>query len=173
MAAAHRQVVGLPAALAQAVHGFGFERTQVAGQGVGSGQRVAAQGAQRQRQLHGLGALGLAAVLVGYNSFFESGSENSGALANIHSAEVFIGVFIGAVTFTGSIVAFLKLSARIPSNPLMLPGKNVLNVGALVGFVVLTVWYIATPDMWLLVAVTNGCLTFVNRHQKQSGAITV
>jgi NAD(P) transhydrogenase subunit beta len=67
---------------------------------------------------------------------------------------VFIGVFIGAVTFTGSIVAFLKLSARIPSTPLMLPGKNLLNVGALVGFVGLTVWYIVTPDIWLLVAVT-------------------
>jgi len=51
-------------------------------------------------------------------------------------------------------VAFLKLSARIPSNPLMLPGKNLLNVGALVGFVGLTVWYIITPDIWLLVAVT-------------------
>ena len=54
------------------------------------------------------------------------------ALLGIHHAEVFIGVFIGAVTFTGSIVAFLKLSARIKSNPLMLPGKNVLNLGALV-----------------------------------------
>ena len=50
-----------------------------------------------------------------------------------------IGVFIGAVTFTGSIVAFLKLSARITSAPLMLPGKNALNLGALVAFVALTV----------------------------------
>jgi H+-translocating NAD(P) transhydrogenase subunit beta len=67
---------------------------------------------------------------------------------------VFIGVFIGGVTFTGSIVAFLKLSARISSRPLMLPGKNVLNVGALVAFVVLTVWYVVTPELWLLVLVT-------------------
>ncbi len=50
----------------------------------------------------------------------------------IHHGEVFIGVFIGAVTFTGSIIAFLKLSARINSKPLMLPGKNWLNIGALV-----------------------------------------
>ena len=56
-------------------------------------------------------------------------------LLGIHSAEVVIGVFIGAVTFTGSIVAFLKLSARIKSSPLMLPGKNALNLGALVAFV--------------------------------------
>src|SRR5690606_11633030 len=76
------------------------------------------------------------------------------ALRDIHHAEVFIGVFIGGVTFTGSIVAFLKLSARINSRPLMLPGKNALNLGALVVFVGLTVWYVLTPSLWLLVAVT-------------------
>ncbi len=54
-------------------------------------------------------------------------------------------MFIGAVTFTGSIIAFLKLSARINSKPLMLPGKNWLNIGALVAFVGLTVWFIASP----------------------------
>ena len=42
-----------------------------------------------------------------------------------------VGVFIGAVTFTGSIVAFLKLSARIKSAPLMLPGRNWINLGAI------------------------------------------
>ena len=61
-------------------------------------------------------------------------------MLGIHSAEVVIGVFIGAVTFTGSIVANLKLSARINSAPMMLPGKNFLNVGALVAFAALTVW---------------------------------
>ncbi|WP_442574156.1 Re/Si-specific NAD(P)(+) transhydrogenase subunit beta [Microbacterium sp. F51-2R] len=97
--------------------------------------------------------VGLAAVLVGWNgALYDTGLE--GTLADIHHAEVFIGVFIGAVTFTGSIVAFLKLSARMSSKPLMLPGKNVLNVGALVVFVALTVWYVITPDLWLLVAVT-------------------
>lgn len=97
--------------------------------------------------------VGLAAVLVGWNgALYDAGLE--GALADIHHAEVFIGVFIGGVTFTGSIVAFLKLSARISSTPLMLPGKNVLNVGALVLFLALTVWYVITPELWLLVAVT-------------------
>lgn len=97
--------------------------------------------------------VGLAAVLVGWNgALYDAGLE--GALADIHHAEVFIGVFIGGVTFTGSIVAFLKLSARISSQPLMLPGKNVLNVGALVLFLALTVWYVITPELWLLVAVT-------------------
>lgn len=97
--------------------------------------------------------VGLAAVLVGWNgALYDTGLE--GVLADIHHAEVFIGVFIGGVTFTGSIVAFLKLSARMSSRPLMLPGKNVLNVGALVAFVALTVWYVITPELWLLVLVT-------------------
>ncbi|WP_295012763.1 Re/Si-specific NAD(P)(+) transhydrogenase subunit beta [uncultured Microbacterium sp.] len=97
--------------------------------------------------------VGLAAVLVGWNGALEENSL-SGALRDIHHAEVFIGVFIGAVTFTGSIVAFLKLSARMKSAPLMLPGKNVLNLGALVLFVALTVWYVITPALWLLIVVT-------------------
>ena len=63
-------------------------------------------------------------------------------------------MFIGAVTFTGSIVANLKLSARIKSTPLMLPGKNILNVGALVVFVALTVWFVIDPQLWLLIVVT-------------------
>ncbi|MGD9955195.1 MAG: Re/Si-specific NAD(P)(+) transhydrogenase subunit beta [Candidatus Nanopelagicales bacterium] len=107
--------------------------------------------------------VGLAAVLVGWASYLhveahldgtEAGLLDAEGLLSIHSAEVFIGVFIGAVTFTGSIVAFLKLSARISSAPLMLPGKNVLNIGALVLFFALTVWFVITPQLWLLIAVT-------------------
>ncbi len=97
--------------------------------------------------------VGMAAVLVGWNgALYDTGL--TGALADIHHAEVFIGVFIGGVTFTGSIVAYLKLSARMSSKPLVLPGKNVLNVGALVAFVALTVWYVITPELWLLIVVT-------------------
>jgi NAD(P) transhydrogenase subunit beta len=107
--------------------------------------------------------VGLAAVLVGWNGYLLVEGDPAGAeaallrsqdLGGIHSAEVFIGVFIGAVTFTGSIVANLKLSARIKSAPMMLPGKNFLNLGALVLFVVLTVWFVITPQLWLLIAVT-------------------
>lgn len=97
--------------------------------------------------------VGLAAVLVGWNGALAE-PHLEGALLDIHHAEVFIGVFIGAVTFTGSIVAFLKLSARMKSAPLMLPGKNALNLGALIAFAVLTVWYVITPELWLLVVVT-------------------
>jgi NAD(P) transhydrogenase subunit beta len=97
--------------------------------------------------------VGVAAVLIGWNGALdnEGTPEN---LLGVHHAEVFIGVFIGAVTFTGSIVAYLKLSAKISSKPLMLPGKNFLNLGALAGFVALTVWYVLTPDINLLIAVT-------------------
>ncbi|MET7861039.1 Re/Si-specific NAD(P)(+) transhydrogenase subunit beta [Streptomyces sp. NPDC005318] len=108
--------------------------------------------------LHSL--VGLAAVLIGWNSYLEveargSGpAELTGSLLAIHHAEVFIGIFIGAVTFTGSVIAFLKLSARIKSRPLTLPGKNLLNVGALVAFVALTVWFTVSPGLGLMIAVT-------------------
>ncbi|MET9880359.1 Re/Si-specific NAD(P)(+) transhydrogenase subunit beta [Actinacidiphila glaucinigra] len=108
--------------------------------------------------LHSL--VGLAAVLVGWNSYYEVEAHGDAQtrvaadLLGIHHAEVFIGIFIGAVTFTGSIVAFLKLSARIKSRPLTLPGKNALNLGALVAFVALTVWFTVSPDLGLMIAVT-------------------
>lgn len=97
--------------------------------------------------------VGLAAVLVGWNGHLEAPALSSDLMA-VHHAEVFIGVFIGAVTFTGSIVAFLKLSARMKSSPLMLPGKNAINLGALVAFVALTVWYVNDSQLWLLIVVT-------------------
>ncbi|GAA4546220.1 Re/Si-specific NAD(P)(+) transhydrogenase subunit beta [Pseudonocardia xishanensis] len=97
--------------------------------------------------------VGLAAVLVGWNGYLEPGALDP-SLEGIHHGEVVVGVFIGAVTFTGSIIAYLKLSAKIKSAPLTLPGKNVLNLGALVAFVVLTVFFVLSPSLWLLVAVT-------------------
>ncbi|GGY64453.1 Re/Si-specific NAD(P)(+) transhydrogenase subunit beta [Streptomyces omiyaensis] len=107
--------------------------------------------------------VGLAAVLVGWNGYLEVEHHPGGAEAaaldalgtlGIHHAEVLIGVFIGAVTFTGSVVAYLKLAARIDSKPLMLPGRNALNLGALVLFAALTVRFTAEPALWLLIAAT-------------------
>ncbi|PTT63098.1 Re/Si-specific NAD(P)(+) transhydrogenase subunit beta [Arthrobacter sp. HMWF013] len=97
--------------------------------------------------------VGLAAVLIGWSGFLDS-AHTSPELAGIHRGEVFVGIFIGGVTFTGSIVAFLKLSARIKSAPLVLPGRNALNVTALVLFVALTAWFVVTPSLWLVVAVS-------------------
>ena len=75
--------------------------------------------------------VGLAAVLVGFNSYIDHG-ELSGVLLNIHLTEIFLGVFIGAVTFTGSIVAFGKLRGVISSKPMMLPHRHKLNLAAVV-----------------------------------------
>lgn len=75
--------------------------------------------------------VGLAAVLVGVGNYLQPESTLTGAEAFIHQIEIYVGVFIGAVTFTGSIVAFGKLRAIISSKPLMLPGRHFLNLGML------------------------------------------
>ncbi|GAA3796971.1 Re/Si-specific NAD(P)(+) transhydrogenase subunit beta [Cellulomonas soli] len=92
--------------------------------------------------------VGLAAVLVGFNSYLTEGTDA------VHLVEVFLGVLIGAVTFTGSIVAYLKLSARIKSSPLMLPGRNLLNLAALVLSVGLLAWFLAAPSIVPLLLMT-------------------
>ncbi len=104
--------------------------------------------------------VGLAAVLVAWSGYLmveakgAAQTEVAPELLGIHHAEVLIGLFIGGVTFTGSIVAYLKLAAKIDSKPMMLPGKNALNIGALVLFVAMTVWFVITPALWLLIAAT-------------------
>lgn len=92
--------------------------------------------------------VGLAAVLVGFNSYLTEQGDV------VHLVEVFLGVLIGAVTFTGSIVAYLKLSARIRSNPLMLPGRNWWNLGALVASGGLMAWFIAGHGLLPLILMT-------------------
>ncbi|MHC1558014.1 Re/Si-specific NAD(P)(+) transhydrogenase subunit beta [Actinomycetospora sp. C-140] len=104
--------------------------------------------------------VGLAAVLVGWNGYLEVEAEGAAQttvapeLLGIHSVEVGVGVFIGAVTFTGSIVAYGKLSGRMKSRPLTLPGKNALNLGALVAFAALTVGFTIAPSLGLMIAIT-------------------
>ena len=91
--------------------------------------------------------VGLAAVLVGWNSSYEENVPYAG----IHDAEVFVGVFIGAVTFTGSIVAYLKLSGKINSAPMMLPAHNAVNLGIILVSIGMTAAYVVVPrdDMLL------------------------
>ncbi|MBK1681015.1 Re/Si-specific NAD(P)(+) transhydrogenase subunit beta [Rhodocyclus tenuis] len=80
--------------------------------------------------------VGLAAMLVGFASFIDPTSELAGAEKSIHEVEIYIGIFIGAITFSGSLIAFGKLSARIGGKPLLLPGRHWLNLAGLlaVGF---------------------------------------
>ncbi|NUQ32989.1 MAG: Re/Si-specific NAD(P)(+) transhydrogenase subunit beta [Dermatophilaceae bacterium] len=101
--------------------------------------------------------VGAAAVLVGFNTFLATGTEGSDG---VHLVEIFLGVFIGAVTFTGSIVAFLKLSARISSKPLMLPARHWLNLAALVVSAVLLVWFVASHSIAPLAVMTAIALAF-------------
>ncbi|MEO5609987.1 MAG: Re/Si-specific NAD(P)(+) transhydrogenase subunit beta [Ornithinibacter sp.] len=100
--------------------------------------------------------VGAAAVLVGYNSYLADASGSDG----VHLVEVFLGVFIGAVTFTGSIVAFLKLSARISSKPLMLPMRHWLNLAAVVASVLLLVWFVSSHAIVALLLMTAIALAF-------------
>ncbi|MEM7793415.1 MAG: NAD(P)(+) transhydrogenase (Re/Si-specific) subunit beta, partial [Cyanobacteria bacterium P01_C01_bin.118] len=85
--------------------------------------------------------VGLAAVLVGLASYLGPDPTLVGAEETIHKLEIYIGIFIGALTFTGSVVAFGKLRAIISSKPLMLPARHLLNVVMLVGTVVLGVGF--------------------------------
>lgn len=93
--------------------------------------------------------VGLAAVLVGFNSYFEMDhsamaniTDSQQMATNIHLVEVFLGVFIGAVTFTGSIVAFAKLRGIINSAALMLPHRHKLNLAASVISFILMVLFV-------------------------------
>ncbi len=72
--------------------------------------------------------VGLAAVLVGIASYLDPTSHLEGTEKTIHEVEIFLGIFIGAITFTGSIIAFGKLKGIISGKPLMLPARHILNL---------------------------------------------
>ena len=98
--------------------------------------------------------VGMAAVLVGFNTFLHH-QPLEGALLNIHLVEVFLGVFIGAVTFTGSLVAFAKLRGLVSSSALQLPHRHKLNLVALLVSAALLVWFVkAEGSMVALILVT-------------------
>jgi NAD(P) transhydrogenase subunit beta len=78
--------------------------------------------------------VGLAAVLVGYANYIDptAAAHFEGAERTIHELEIYIGIFIGAVTFSGSLIAFGKLSAKISGKPLLLPARHWINLTGLV-----------------------------------------
>jgi NAD(P) transhydrogenase subunit beta len=88
-------------------------------------------------------SVGLAAVAVGYNSLLTGGLAGGPDDDAVHRVEVFVGVLVGAVTLTGSVVAYLKLAARMPSAPLVLPRRNALNLAAVVVALGLLPWFLA------------------------------
>ena len=82
--------------------------------------------------------VGLAAVLVGFGSYLDPETQAlTGVAHSIHLVEIFIGVFIGAITFTGSIVAWGKLEGKIRSKPLIYPGRHLVNILLLIVCIVL------------------------------------
>jgi len=83
--------------------------------------------------------VGLAAVLVGVASYLAGPAQASTTEGLIHEIEVYVGVFVGAVTFTGSIIAFGKLKGLIGSKPLLLPGRHLINMAMLASCIALAV----------------------------------
>jgi NAD(P) transhydrogenase subunit beta len=85
--------------------------------------------------LHSL--VGLAAVAVGFASFMDPGKDFTGVDLTIHDIETYLGILIGAVTFSGSIIAFGKLSGRMSGKPLTLPGRHWFNLALLIA----AIWF--------------------------------
>jgi len=104
--------------------------------------------------------VGLAAVLVGISNHLAPTAELVGAERTIHDIETYLGVFIGALTFTGSIIAWGKLQAVIRSKPLLLPGRHLLNLAMVVACVWLGYAYLqgghdALPELLIMTAISG------------------
>ena len=81
--------------------------------------------------------VGLAACLVGFANYIDPSVQMEGAEKTIHEVEIYVGILIGAVTFSGSVIAFCKLSGKIGGSPLLLPGRHVMNLSGLL----VVVWF--------------------------------
>jgi len=112
--------------------------------------------------LHSL--VGLAAVLIGFATFLDASVEYLGVEKTIHEIEIYIGVCIGALTFTGSIVAYGKLSGIVGGQPMMLPARHWLNLAILIAVIVVGVKFVGEADhqqaTLLLMAMTLLALVF-------------
>ncbi len=104
--------------------------------------------------------VGVAAVLVGISNHLAPAVELAGSERTIHDVETYLGIFIGSLTFTGSIIAWGKLQGVIRSKPLMLPGRHLLNIGMVVACVWLGVAYVqggheALPELLIMTAISG------------------
>ena len=81
--------------------------------------------------------VGLAACLVGFATYIDPSVQFEGAEKTIHEIEIYVGILIGAITFSGSLIAFGKLSGRIGGKPLLLPGRHFLNLAGLL----IVIWF--------------------------------
>ncbi len=98
--------------------------------------------------------VGLAAVFIGLNSDMTAHHFSTHAEEVIHEVEIFLGVFIGAITFTGSIIAYGKLAGKIDGKALILPGRHMWNILMVVASLVLLVMYMQGAGSWTLYVMT-------------------
>ncbi len=108
--------------------------------------------------------VGLAAVLVGYGSYLDPHTQMlTGTLHTIHLVEIFIGVFIGAITFTGSIVAWGKLDGKIRSKPLVYPGRHAVNILLVIISIALGVYFTGahSTDGMLYLYIMTGIAAYI------------
>jgi NAD(P) transhydrogenase subunit beta len=107
--------------------------------------------------------VGLAAVLVGWAAYLNPEAFGivgaDGAINPVSRLEMGLGIAIGAITFSGSIIAFLKLAGKMSGAPIMLPGRHVINLGTLVGILGLTGYFMLDQSLWVIAVVT--ALAFV------------
>jgi NAD(P) transhydrogenase subunit beta len=110
--------------------------------------------------------VGLAAMLVGFANYIDPAATAhfKGAEHTIHQAEIYIGVLIGAITFSGSVIAFGKLSARISGKPLLISGRHWINLAGLILVIWLCARFVGSTSvasgMWPLLIMTAIALLF-------------
>jgi NAD(P) transhydrogenase subunit beta len=104
--------------------------------------------------------VGMAAVLVGYANFMDTSTNLIGVEKTIHEVEIYVGILIGAVTFSGSVIAFCKLSERISGKPMLLPGRHWLNLSLLIAAVILGYVFLQQTEtgggslpLWIMTAI--------------------
>src|SRR5262249_47428795 len=104
--------------------------------------------------------VGMAAVLVAAGAFYAPAAFDIGTHGHIHGQsliEMSLGVAIGAITFTGSVIAFLKLSGRMSGKPITLPGRHVINIAIAAALIFFIYGFYVSPstlDFWLIVALS-------------------
>ncbi len=123
--------------------------------------------------LHSL--VGMAAILVGFGNFFDPIIKHVGVEYTINLVETSIGILIGAITFSGSIVAYLKLSAKISGNPLVLPLKHVINLIIIAVAIYGCIQFVSTADsntalIWLILVTVMALILGIHLVASIGGA---
>ena len=107
--------------------------------------------------------VGLAAVLVGWAAYLNPEAFGilgaDGTISPVSRVEMGLGIAIGAITFSGSVIAFLKLAGKMSGAPILLPARHVINLGTLAAIVGLTAFFTQDQSLWVIAAIT--ALSFI------------